>query len=359
VTGAEADVGPSAVWILDDGLIMGGGQRFALRLAGVLGRSGIQVRLLAPADTELAEAARQRGLDVVDVQYPRLLPPAVAAMAPAIAGLRHELAQASPNTVVIGNTARCQAYATAALLTMRRWPVLLHLMHEQDSANRPSARAVYRRFGALVAVGENSADVYRRHLPGVEVATVSNFIDADEMRRIDSVRMPPPGGPKPVIGALARMIPEKGVLELIEELAASPDAWSEARIAAPPQDRGYTQRVHARVAELEIGDRIHLLGEISDLDAFFSTIDVLVVPSVGHEGQPTVIIEALLYGRPVIVRTPIWAERYAGLPVTRYDTADDLRRELEQLEREPLPVEQIALRFGSTELVDTLRELAA
>jgi GT2 family glycosyltransferase/glycosyltransferase involved in cell wall biosynthesis len=355
---ASAEAAP-AIWILDDGLIMGGGQRFALRMAGVLTHSDSELRLLMPADSQVAIEARRRGYAIADAQFPNLLPPAVTRIPTALWKLRRELADAPPGTIIVGNTARCQAYATAAALTVRDRPRLVHLMHEQDSAGRRTARAVYKRFGALVAVGENSADVYRRHLPGVEVATVSNFIDADEMRRIDSVRTPAPGSVKPVVGVLARMIPEKGVLDLVEELAAAPHAWSAARIAAPPQDRGYTQRVVARVAELQLEDRIHLLGEISDLDAFFSTIDVLVVPSVGHEGQPTVIIESLLYGRPVIVRTPIWAERYAGMPVTRYDTADDLRRELEQLDREPLAVEQIALRFGSTELVETLRELAA
>ena len=35
------------------------------------------------------------------------------------------------------------------------------------------------------------------------------------------------------------------------------------------------------------------------LAPFFAQIDALVVPSTGNEGQPTVIIEGMLYGRPV------------------------------------------------------------
>jgi glycosyltransferase involved in cell wall biosynthesis len=338
---------------------MGGGQRFALRMAGVLAHSDSELRLLMPADSQVAEESQRRGYPVTDLRFPNLLPPAVTKIPSAVWHLRQELAKAPAGTIVVGNTARCQAYATAAALTIGRRPRLVHLMHEQDSAGRRTARAVYKRFGTLVAVGENSADVYRRHLPGVEVATVSNFIDPDEMRRINGVRTPAPGSDRPVVGVLARMIPEKGVLELVEELAAAPDAWSQARIAAPPQDPVYTRRVAGRIAELGLDDRVHLLGEIAELDAFFATIDVLVVPSTGNEGQPTVIIESLLYGRPVIVRSPIWAERYAGLPVQRYDTADELRDGLDQLDREPLSIESIALRFGSNELVDTLRELAA
>jgi SAM-dependent methyltransferase/glycosyltransferase involved in cell wall biosynthesis len=357
VTETEPCAGSFAVWILDDGLIMGGGQRFALRLAGVLRRSGIQTRLLAPADSALAEEARRRGLDVADVRFPRLLPPAVTRIPAALTGLRRELARATPNTVVIGNTARCQAYATSSLLTMRRWPVLVHLMHEQDSANRRTARAVYRRFGVLVAVGENAAQTYRERLPGVEVATVSNFLDMAEMRRIEAARTPAPSPGAPVVGVLARLIPEKGVLELVEELAQIPDAWSSARIAAPPQDVEYTRAVRGRIAALGLTDRIHLLGEVSDLDRFFAEVDVLVVPSVGNEGQPTVIIESLLYGRPVIVRRHLWAQRFEDLPISSYAQPRELASALAAAPGPQLSAEELELRFGANEVLETLRRL--
>lgn len=351
---------PSAVWILDDGLIMGGGQRFGLRLAEAFSDRGLPVRFLAPAASEFGHEVARRGFDLADVTYPRLVPPAVGSMPTTVRRLRELLEDAQADTLVIGNTARCQAYATAGLLTLPRWPVLVHLLHEQTSVTRPSARAVYRRMGALVAVGDQTAQLYREHLPGVSVAAISNFMDEAEVERIVAARTSPPGGPRPVVGFLGRLIPNKGVLELVEELAQTPDTWSALRIAAPPQDAAYTERIRARIEELGLADRVELLGEIRDLDAFFGSIDVLVVPSVGfHEGQPTVILEALLYDRPVIARHQLRSPALEDLPIGFYETPADLGALLG--DRPPGSVDATAFlrRFGSSDVVETLLRVAA
>jgi SAM-dependent methyltransferase len=262
--------------------------------------------------------------------------------------------------MVIGNTARCQGYAAAAMVTLRRRPLFVHLMQEQDSAYRRTARAVYRRMGSLVAVGDQTADRYRRHLPGVEVAAVSNFMDDREVGRAVDARTPAPAGPRPVVGFLGRLIPEKGVLELVDELAAAPDAWEQVRIAAPPQDERYAEEVAARIAAHGLQDRIHLLGEVRDLDAFFASIDVLVVPSVGrHEGQPTVILEALLYARPVIVRGQLRSPALEGLPIGFYDTPDELAALLGAPPAGTLSGDEFLRRFGAGEVVDTILRVAA
>jgi N-acetylglucosaminyl-diphospho-decaprenol L-rhamnosyltransferase len=354
----RADV-PSAVWILDDGLIMGGGQRFGLRLADAFTDLGLPTRFIGPKDSEFGRIATERGFEVVDITYPRLIPPALTKMPAAISRLRLILESASADTLVIGNTARCQAYATAALMTMSRWPVLVHLLHEQTSVTRPSARAVYRRIGALVAVGDQTAELYREHLPGVTVDAISNFMDEAEVRRIVSVRTAPPGGPRPVVGFLGRLIPPKGVLELVDELAAVRDTWEQVRIAAPPQDPAYADRVGARIREHGLQERIILLGGIDDLDAFFASIDVLVVPSVGqHEGQPTVILEALLYERPVIIREQLRSPHLEGLPIGHYGTPKELGELVGDPPRRSVPAEEFLRRFGAQDVVDTLLRVA-
>ncbi|UGS38706.1 methyltransferase domain-containing protein [Capillimicrobium parvum] len=346
------------LWILDDGLIMGGGQRFALRLADILAEQDTRVRFVAPADTELGAEVRARGLDLVHAEFPRLVPPAAWAIPPAVLRLREVLADAHSDTLVVGNTARCQAYATAALVTLPHPPLLVHLMHEQESAHRPTARAVYRRVGALVAVGENAAETYRDRLPDVPVACVNNFLSPDEMRRLAAQRTPPPDAATPVLGVLARMIPEKGIIELVEELAAIPGAWERLRVGAPEQDRRYTDAVRRRIAELGLEERIDLLGRVDDLSEFFAAVDRLVVPSTGTEGQPTVILEALLYGRPVIVRAPLWSPDFDGLPIRRYETPDELAAQLADPVPEPVGVDRLEQRFGARQVVSALQQTA-
>jgi SAM-dependent methyltransferase len=338
---------------------MGGGQRFGLRLAEAFADMNLPTRFFSPRDSEFGREAARLGFEVVDVTYPRLIPPAFARMPDTVIRLREQFESAPPGTMVIGNTARCQAYATAALVTVRQWPVLVHLMHEQNSAARPSARAVYRRIGALVAVGDQTADLYRQRLPGVEIDAVSNFLGEAEVRRVMSTRTPSPAGERPIVGMLGRMIPEKGIIELVEELSECRDAWQELRVGAPAQDSGYQERVVARIAELGLDDRVHLLGEVGDLDAFFAGIDVLVVPSVGQEAQPTVILEGLLYGRPVVLRSPLRSSQLEGLPVAYYTTPAELDERLRNPPEGVVTPEVFLKRFGASDVVDTILRVAS
>ena len=326
------------LWLLDDGRIMGGGQRFALRLARFA-----HVRLLCPASSALHAIARDEGIAVTAVEFPDPHPRAALAWPGAVRRLRAALAPAPPDAVLVGNSARTQALL--ALARPRPWPVV-HLMHEQESAARASARFVHRRVGRVVAVGANAAATYSRAL-GADVGRVNNFLLDDEWASLAAVRdAPRPGGP--VLGVIGRMIPEKGIEEAVAEVAAV--AGARLLVAAPRQDEAYAARVETRAAPL--GDRVELLGAVDDLAGFLAGIDVLLVPSVGHEGQPTAILEALGAGLPVVVRRPIWSADYEGLPVTPYD--DDLAPALASLGA-PAPLDELRRRFGPEQAVAVLQ----
>jgi glycosyltransferase involved in cell wall biosynthesis len=87
-----------------------------------------------------------------------------------------------------------------------------------------------------------------------------------------------------------------------------PERWAALRVAGARQDEHYAAEVERRIASSGLGDRVELLGHRDDVVAFLAEIDALVVPSVGNEGQPTVILEALATGVPVI------GARAGGLP---------------------------------------------
>jgi glycosyltransferase involved in cell wall biosynthesis len=226
--------------------------------------------------------------------------------------------------------------------------------HDQESAARRSARFVYRRFGVLVAIGANAAATYTDALPGVEVRRVNNFL-------LDVPSVPPPAGARPpVLGVLARMIREKGILELVDELAQNRDEWRLLRVAAGPEDPEYVAEVEARLADLRIGARAELLGEVSDVPGFLAGIDVLVAPSVGPEVQPTVILEALAAGRPVVVRRALWSPDFEGLPVVPYDDGADLGVALAQALALPVPPwSELRARFGPDQVVEGLEDAAS
>src|SRR5690349_4406096 len=62
---------PAPLWLLDDGgLVLGGGQLFALRLARSAGRGARSVTLACPEGSPLWRAAREAGVAVADVPFP-------------------------------------------------------------------------------------------------------------------------------------------------------------------------------------------------------------------------------------------------------------------------------------------------
>jgi glycosyltransferase involved in cell wall biosynthesis len=340
---------------LDDAPIFGGAERNVLRLARFLTESvtGRAVRVICPSTSELAARCRVSGIAVVDGRFPGFGPLAPLAISRAVGRLRRLLTKLNDDAVIVGVTLRSQVYAHAAILGLGRPLHIVHFLPEQDSARRLTAKLMLRRFGALVVVGENAARTYRARLGTVPVFVVNNFLLPEEFAAATRVTRPKTDEP-PTLGVLARLIPEKGILELIFELSGIEGAWSRVVVAGERQDERYARTVEERIAALGFADRIRLLGPVNDLGPFFGAIDALVVPSVGNEGQPTVILEALAYGCPAIVREPVWSTDFNGLPVLPYRDGPVLAQRLRDLDRSTRAPRELAERFGPMQVLEAL-----
>jgi glycosyltransferase involved in cell wall biosynthesis len=347
---------PGEILLLDHGDIGGGGQRFALRLASELRERGVTVQVGSPGGSPLAKWCRGAGIEVRDVRYPALVPWRLPSITSAVIRTRRLLRGLGEETVVVANHPRAQAYLFAGSRGLQRSPPVVNLVHEQDSARRVSARFVYRRFGAVIVIGANAAGEYHRRLPGAPVTKMNNFLPEEYFRNATSRRTNSPSDRRPRLGVLARMIPEKGIAELVEELAvdSTRPLWRELLVGAPPQDLAYTKDVERRIDGLDLGDRVRLLGEVEDVPGFLASIDLLVVPSTGNEAQPTVIIEALAHGVPVVLREHLWSDDYEGLPVARYRDPDELADVLLELPSPMVPAEELARRFGPDQVLEGL-----
>jgi len=346
-----------AVWVIDDAPIMGGAEAFAIRLCSWLGAKPREALIICPDSSELASRARAAGVAVLATDFPLPAPRYAAPAAVALWRLRRLLARAPRDTLLVANTARAQAYAILATRGLRGLR-LVSLMHEQDSARRPSARWSLRRFGGVAAIGDAGVETYRAALPGRSVARVANFLTPAEIQSIVAARAPAPAAKPPLVGVLSRMFAGKGIVELIDELASSPQAWSRLRVAAPFQDAGYSDAVRARIDAHGLGERVELLGHVADVGAFLAGVDLIVVPSTATEGQPTVVLEALAHGRPAIVRAHIWQSEYEGLPVRRYATAEELAAALTAPTQPAASAAELEARFDPAVVLDTLERAA-
>jgi glycosyltransferase involved in cell wall biosynthesis len=331
------------VWLLDHAEIQGGGQRFGLRLV---------------------EAMREAGLNAAiayQLTFPTPAPWNPAAL-PAVRRTRRFLSGLDPAATVIGNHPRVHAYLYAAS-PRSGGPAIVNIAHERDSASRSIARFAYRRFGSLVAVGANAAREYESRLPGVQVTQINNFLPVSCFERARGERVISPHVDDLSIGVLARLIPEKGIVELIEELAFPEirPAWRKLVVGGERQDAAYANRVERRSEELGLSDRVSLIGETGDVPGFLGSVDVLLVPSIGKEAQPTTIIEALAHGVPVIVREPLYSSDFEGLPISSYGTPVELGKALRARRPSQASVEELIRRFGPAQAIagiDTAAQLA-
>ena len=349
----------SELWLFDDAPIVGGAEVFALRLARYLAtQDGTGLRIVCPGGSEMARRCSAEGIAHVPATFPPLGPRGAPRWPGAVLAVRSLLRCMGPDAIAIGNTARAHAYLVAGALTLPRRPPIVQIVHERDTLGRLTGRLAYRHVGSLVAIGGRIAALCRERLPGVPVWEANLFLNSAEFDL--AARQPRRHDGEPVLGVLARFIPGKSQLDLVEELAEA-GSWSRALFAGRAEDAVYAGRVKDRIAALGLGQRISLLDPVDALGPFFDSIDVLVVPSTGSfEGQGMVIVEALAHGRPALVRRRVFSPHdYEGLPVLPFEGAAELEARLGELPLDPAPVEWLRLRFGPEQALEAILAAAA
>jgi glycosyltransferase involved in cell wall biosynthesis len=106
-----------------------------------------------------------------------------------------------------------------------------------------------------------------------------------------------------VLGTLSRTSPQKGLEYLIEAVAQLrnnyPDLICYAAGGTPKGEEAYEAALKEMIRERELQDRIVFLGEIGDIGAFFSRINLYISTS-RWEGLPTAVLESFGAGVPVV-----------------------------------------------------------
>lgn len=102
---------------------------------------------------------------------------------------------------------------------------------------------------------------------------------------------------KVVIGSAGRLFQEKGHRYLIEALSLLDNSLDvELRIAG---DGKLKAELVQLTVSLGISSKVKFLGFVEDMDAFFSGLDLFVMPSV-WEGFGFALVEAMLHEKPVV-----------------------------------------------------------
>lgn len=104
-------------------------------------------------------------------------------------------------------------------------------------------------------------------------------------------------GTEPVITMIGRVNREKGYHNLVEALHRISDMPWRALFIGP--DEGFLADLKQQISHYRLQNRIHLLGQRSDINDLLAITDVYVLPSY-REGLPRSLIEAQSMGLPCV-----------------------------------------------------------
>ena len=163
--------------------------------------------------------------------------------------------------------------------------------------------------GAMtIAISEPVAahlrDVFRvpperiRMVPhGIDAARFGQPVAPAELQRMRAqLRLPPDG---PVVGTMARLVPSKGVDQLLEAFGHVRATIPQARFVVVG-DGAERARLEQHAARLGLSASVRFAGAMPDARAVLSLMDVFVFMPATEEGFGLSLLEAMASGRPIV-----------------------------------------------------------
>lgn len=209
----------------------------------------------------------------------------------------------------LGARSRLPVLRDAVLLSLLRpWfeRTILHL-HTGDYGDRiahergPVGRLVRRAFrdGELILLDER-LDVEGARPPRPRAVHYLNYGVADP-----DVSRPTPAAGVPSVLFLGNLYPSKGTHDVVSAIARLRDAGTRVELTvagAPPGDEEQRD-LESLIAELDVADRVHLVGPVhgEDKRSVLREATVFCFPTrYEAEGMPLVVMEAMGAGLPVV-----------------------------------------------------------
>lgn len=147
----------------------------------------------------------------------------------------------------------------------------------------------------IVCVSELSRRMYiNMGFDPSHVVTITNGVPADA--QTSNLK---PHSSSLRLGCVARLSPEKGIDVLCQALASIPDVT--LSIVGKGEEEKHLQSLADQDAIKQGKKRITILPRMTDIDALYQKIDLLVLPSRSHDPFGLVAAEAMMRGIPVIV----------------------------------------------------------
>jgi glycosyltransferase involved in cell wall biosynthesis len=161
----------------------------------------------------------------------------------------------------------------------------------QPRFQRVLRRALCSRLSAHVAVGERVAREVEEMI-GLEPGSIETIHNGVPDVPLNPVPRPADG---PIVGALGRLAPQKGLDILVRATTLLPGDVTCVLVGDGPE-RGDLERL---AASLGIEDRVIITGWVEGARDYLPALDVVALPS-RFEGFPLAAVEAMLASRPLV-----------------------------------------------------------
>jgi len=274
-----------------------------------LRKAEYSIRVVCEQDGRIAQAAAASGSPVHGMVCAAQGGPVRVAMrairlARVIAEFRpHVVHTHSYGATAIGSAACAIARWSSLVITIHNYPPATDSVRPRGGGARRAFEMAVRRAKHIITVSEALRRSLVAAYPDVMArsTTIYNGVetqkppsrDPAEVRR--EIGIPAEVG---LAGAVARLAPQKGILEFIRAARLVADAHPSVAFALAGGGPMMPEAVALR-QELGLERQLHLIGHTEGVKDFIASLDLLVVPSLS-EGSSVVAMEAMALGKPVI-----------------------------------------------------------
>lgn len=268
---------------------LSGAERVCLTLSEALQQRGHRVVLLCKPDEAMVAEARRRQLDVrpmaISGKLNLLVPLRIRAVARQVRAhiIHSHLSTAGlwgawgarlariPSVAHVHALNSKQCFLFADVMVACSEGVRQHLLSQQADAGR--IRVIHN---------------------GLEGSRFANLRSPAQVRAALGI----PDGCL-AICCVGHLAPKKGQEYLLEAVAMLATRWPDLRCYFLGQGEMRDQ-LQQKIEELALTGRVELLGFRPDVVQIMNALDAVVLPSLGKEGLPLVLIEAAFLGKPVM-----------------------------------------------------------
>jgi glycosyltransferase involved in cell wall biosynthesis len=181
-----------------------------------------------------------------------------------------------------------------------RWAFLVHGSRFAPGRRvlRFGTRLLVRRTSAVLLLSSEEVQQWRAFYPSGRFHLVANAL-APLAAEVPMASPATPPGP-PELLFVGRLIREKGVYDVLEAFATV-DSRRVCHLTMAGEGPE-SEQLRVRASDLGIAADVEFTGHLSgdDLDRVYRRADILVLPTYFGEGLPTVLLEAMSLGLPIV-----------------------------------------------------------